>query len=193
MLFVDLARAQLAFATSRGSDARTPLLLQAAPKQTGADRRRSLAGATYLDAMIAANYSLAASPVPGADHAGGGPGPVSAAAANRCMPPGRQSDLLLDGPWQRTINEGYAAPPALPIPAQGTDRLRAAAMPADQELALAVAVRLRRAIQILGWTIAPKVLSKRYVEACPQRSARSLSFLLALSRRVYVLPLRWWS
>ena len=111
---VDLARAQLAFATSRGSDA-VPLLLQAAKRLEPIDA--GLARATYLDAMIAANFAgrLAG---PGADV-------LAVARAVSAAPPPLHapgaSDLLLDG-LAAHYNEGYAA--GIADPAQRTERLR---------------------------------------------------------------------
>jgi len=170
---VDLARAQLAFATSRGSDA-VPLLLQAAKQLEPIDA--GLARATYLDAMIAANFAgrLAG---PGADV-------LAVARAVSAAPPPRQapgaSDLLLDG-LATHYNQGYAA--ALPI-------LRRAliafgdGMPADQELRW-LSLAFAAAIHIWDDDRA-EVLSKRYVERARKVGAL-IELPLALSRRVYVL------
>jgi DNA-binding CsgD family transcriptional regulator len=101
---LDLVRAQLAFVTSRGSDA-PPLLLQAAKRLGPIDAR--LSRATYLDAMSAAMFAgrLAVS---------GGMIEVAAAAgpAVRGLTAPLPSDLLLEG-LATHFNEGYAA--GLPI------------------------------------------------------------------------------
>jgi DNA-binding CsgD family transcriptional regulator len=98
---VDLVRAQLAFAASRGSDA-PALLLRAAKRLEPIDV--GLARATYLDALNAALFAgRLASP-------GRTPQEVAAAAreAPRPSPPPRAPDLLLDG-LAATFSEGYAA------------------------------------------------------------------------------------
>ncbi len=170
---VDLARAQLAFATSRGSDA-VPLLLQAAKQLEPIDA--GLARATYLDAMIAANFAgrLAG---PGADV-------LAVARAVSAAPPQLRapgaSDLLLDG-LATHYNEGYAA---------GVPILRRAllafggGMPADQELRW-LSLAFAAAIHIWDDDRA-EVLSKQYVERARKIGAL-IELPLALSRRVYVL------
>jgi len=102
---VDLLRAQLAFAATRGSDA-PPLLLRAAKRLEPIDA--GLARETYLDALNAALFAgRLASP-------GGTPQAVAAAAlaAPRPSHPPRAPDLLLDG-LAANFGEGYAA--GLPI------------------------------------------------------------------------------
>jgi DNA-binding CsgD family transcriptional regulator len=102
---LDLVRAQLAFVTSRGSDA-PPLLLQAARRLEPIDA--DLSRATYLDALAAAMFAgRLASP-------GGGVVEVAraASAAPRPRHAPRASDLLLDG-LAAHYNQGYAA--GLPI------------------------------------------------------------------------------
>lgn len=101
---VDLVRAQLAFATNRGSDA-PPLLLKAARRLEGIDVE--LARATYLDALIAASMAgRAAEP-----HAN--ITVVAQSARSVPQPPGNPApiDLLLDGLVAKIV-DGYAA--ALP-------------------------------------------------------------------------------
>ena len=120
---VDLVRAQLAFATNRGSDA-PPVLLKAAHRLEGIDV--DLARATYLDALIAASMAgRAAEPQANIS--------AVARAARSAPPPAHApgpTDLLLDGLVTK-ITDGYAA--ALPT-------LRAAlvadttGMPPDKEL-----------------------------------------------------------
>src|SRR5260370_1338123 len=170
---VDLARAQLAFATSRGSDA-VPLLLQAAKRLEPI--HAGLAPSTYLDAMIAANFAgrLAG---PGADV-------LAVARAVSAAPPPLHapgaSDLLLDG-LATHYNEGYAA--ALPILRRALIAF-GGGMPADQELRW-LSLAFAAAIHIWDDDRA-EVLSKRYVERA--RKVRALIELpLALSRRPNLL------
>jgi DNA-binding CsgD family transcriptional regulator len=99
----DLLRGQIAFASSRGSDA-PPLLLKAARQFEPLDSR--LARETYLDALAAATFA-------GRLALGGGMREVAEAA--RMAPPqgpSRGPDLLLDG-LARLICEGYSAAPVL--------------------------------------------------------------------------------
>jgi DNA-binding CsgD family transcriptional regulator len=100
---VDLLRGQVAFASSRGSDA-PPLLLKAARRIEPLDVR--LARETYLEALSAAVYA-------GRFVAGGGLHEVAEAA--RAAPPASQPpgapDLLLDGlALLITEGHGHAAP-----------------------------------------------------------------------------------
>jgi DNA-binding CsgD family transcriptional regulator len=98
---VDLLRAQLAFATSRGGDA--PLLLLMAAKRFE-PIEAGLARETYLDAINAAAFAgRLASP-------GGGVIEVARAAAAAPRPPHvpRALDILLDGLAANFV-EGYAA------------------------------------------------------------------------------------
>jgi len=98
---IELARAQLAFATSRSIDA-SALLLRAAKRLEPIDA--VLARETYLDAMLAALTALR-SASPDADFMA-----VARAAAAAPPPPHTPSaaDLLLDG-LVATFTEGYAA------------------------------------------------------------------------------------
>ena len=95
----DLLRGQIAFSSSRGSDA-PPLLLKAARQFEPLDPR--LARETYLDALAAATFA-------GRLALGGGMREV-AEAARMAPPPGpaRGPDLLLDG-ISLVICEGYPA------------------------------------------------------------------------------------
>ncbi|TCN28860.1 regulatory LuxR family protein [Kribbella orskensis] len=98
---VDLLRAQLAFATNRGSEA-PQLLMRAAKRLEAIDA--GLARETYLDALNAALFAgRLASP-------GGWPQDVSQAAraAPRPPHPPRPHDLLLDG-LAANFSEGHAA------------------------------------------------------------------------------------
>ena len=94
----DLLRGQIAFSSSRGSDA-PPLLLKAARQFELLDPR--LARETYLDALAAATFA-------GRLALGGGMREVAEAARMAPPPPGppRGPDLLLDG-LSLVICEGY--------------------------------------------------------------------------------------
>ena len=96
----DLLRGQIAFSSSRGSDA-PPLLLKAARQFEPLDPR--LARETYLDALAAATFA-------GRLALGGGMREVAEAARTAPPPPGppRGPDLLLDG-ISLVICEGYPA------------------------------------------------------------------------------------
>ena len=97
---LDLLRAQLAFAHSRGSDA-PPLLLRAAKRLQPLDPR--LARETYLDAWSAALFA-------GRFARAGGLDEVSreARSAPPAAEPARASDLLLDG-YALLLTDGRAA------------------------------------------------------------------------------------
>ena len=169
----DLVRAQLAFATSRGSDA-APLLLHAAQRLEPIDA--GLARATYLDAMMAAVFA--------GRHAGPGGDALAVARAVAAAPPSLQapsaSDLLLDG-LAVLYNEGYTA--ALPILRQALLAF-GGSMPADQELRW-LSLAFTAAMHIWDDDRAD-VLSNRYVERARKVGAL-IELPLALSRRVYVL------
>jgi DNA-binding CsgD family transcriptional regulator len=96
----DLLRGQIAFSSSRGSDA-PPLLLKAARQFEPLDPQ--LARETYLDALAAATFA-------GRLALGGGMREVAEAARMAPPPPGppRGPDLLLDG-LSLVICEGYSA------------------------------------------------------------------------------------
>lgn len=101
---LDLARAQLAFATNRGSDA-PPLLLKAARRLESIDVE--LARTTYLDALMAASMAGRAAEADADVTA-----VASAASSAPPAPSSGPKDLLLDGLVTR-FHKGYAA--ALPI------------------------------------------------------------------------------
>jgi len=145
----DLLRGQIAFSSSRGSDA-PPLLLKAARQFEPLDSR--LARETYLDALAAATFA-------GRRALGGGMREVAEAARAAPPPPGpaRGPDLLLDGlacSSARATRRGAGAPP-------GGERLpRAGSLP-GRGAALALAGlpcradcvgprRLRRAVRPPG-------------------------------------------
>jgi DNA-binding CsgD family transcriptional regulator len=97
---VDLLRAQIAFASSRGNDA-PPLLLKAAKRLEPLDQR--LARETYLEALTAVFFpGILASDETVLETA------RAARAAPPASQPPRASDLLLDG-LALLITEGYAA------------------------------------------------------------------------------------
>jgi DNA-binding CsgD family transcriptional regulator/tetratricopeptide (TPR) repeat protein len=101
---VDLLRAQIAFASRRGSDA-PPLLLKAARGLEAVDP--DLARATYLEALSAARFA-------GPLGRGAGVVEVSEAALAAPQPPQppRPPDLLLQG-LALLFTEGYAAGPPI--------------------------------------------------------------------------------
>jgi DNA-binding CsgD family transcriptional regulator len=98
--WADRLRGQIAFASSRGSDA-PPLLLKAARQFEPLDPR--LARETYLDALAAATFA-------GRLALGGGMREAAEAARAAPPPPGpaRGPDLLLDG-LALLVTEGYPA------------------------------------------------------------------------------------
>jgi DNA-binding CsgD family transcriptional regulator len=170
---VDLLRAQLAFAASRGSDA-SPLLLKAARRLERIDV--DLARATYLDALNAALFAgRLASP-------GGTPQEVAAAAraAPRPSHPPRAPDLLLDG-LAANFSEGYAA---------GSPLLRRALSAFDRETSAEEDLRwlwLACIAAVHLWDYDRwDTFSSRHVRLT--REAGALSELpLALIQRVYTL------
>jgi DNA-binding CsgD family transcriptional regulator len=99
--WVDLLRAQIAFASRRGSDA-PPLLLRAARELEAVDP--NVARATYLEALSAAMFAGRLA------RGGGGVTEISEAALAGPPPPEprRPSDLLLEGLAVR-FTDGYAA------------------------------------------------------------------------------------
>jgi DNA-binding CsgD family transcriptional regulator len=101
---VDLLRAQITFASNRGTDA-PPLLLRAAKRFERLDP--ALAREIYLEALIAALYA-------GRLATGGVLEAARAARASPASPqPPRASDLLLDGLGLAFTNEPAAAAPVL--------------------------------------------------------------------------------
>ncbi|HEU5416171.1 MAG TPA: AAA family ATPase, partial [Streptosporangiaceae bacterium] len=168
----DLARAQLAFMASRGSDA-PQLLLQAARRLESADPE--LSRASYLDALSAGIFAgRLARP---------GCGVLEVARAAAAAPPapraGRPPDLLLDG-LVAHFNDSYAA---------GMPALRQAladfgdGMPADEQrhwLWLTVVTAALRSWDDERWD----QLSARHVQLA--REAGALGELpLALTSRAY--------
>ena len=118
----DLLRGQIAFSSSRGSDA-PPLLLKAAREFEPVDPR--LARETYLDALAAAISA-------GRLALGGGMREV-AEAARAAPPPGppRGPDLLLDG-LALLVTEGY--PAGAPVLRQAVSAFRGPDVSAEEGL-----------------------------------------------------------
>ena len=119
---VALVRAQVAFVSSRGNDA-APLLVEAARKLEFVDG--DLAGGTYLDALVAAQFAGRCATAGGtlldvARSAGDSP-------RQQIMPAGE--DLILHG-LTAMFNRGYA--PAFPILRRAVKATRE--MPVEQEL-----------------------------------------------------------
>jgi DNA-binding CsgD family transcriptional regulator len=119
----DLLRGQIAFASSRGSDA-PPLLLKAAREFEQLDVQ--LARETYLDVMAAAIFA-------GRLALGGGMREVAEAARAAPPPPGpaRGPDLLLDG-LALLICEGY--PAGAPVLRQAVSAFRGTDVSAEEGL-----------------------------------------------------------
>jgi DNA-binding CsgD family transcriptional regulator len=119
----DLLRGQIAFASSRSSDA-PPLLLKAARQFESLDPR--LARETYLDALAAATFA-------GRLALGGGMREVAEAARAAPKPPGpaRRPDLLLDG-LALLICEGY--PAGAPVLRRAVSAFRGTDVSAEEEL-----------------------------------------------------------
>jgi DNA-binding CsgD family transcriptional regulator len=170
---VDLMRAQLAFITSRGTDA-PPLLLKAARKLALVDP--GLSRATYLDAFSAAIFTgRLASP---------GSGVLEVARASCAAPLARtprSPDLLLDG-LTAHYNQGYAA---------GVPMLREAmavfgdSMSAEEELHWLWLASIAGAIWVWdydGW----EALSARHVQLARETGALS-ELPLALTNRAHAL------
>jgi DNA-binding CsgD family transcriptional regulator len=169
---VDMLRAQIAFASSRGSDA-PPLLLRAATRLEPLDAE--LARDTYLEALSAAEF---------AGSLAHGSGVLDVAQATRAAPPApsapRASDLLLDGLTTR-FTQGYAA--AAPMLKQALNAYRSADIPREEELRW-IWLPCRTAVDLWddeAWD----VLASRHVELA--REAGALAALpLALSMRMSV-------
>ena len=169
---LDRINAQLAFVTSRGSDA-PPLLLQAARRFESIDI--GLARSTYLDAFSATWFA-------GRLAVGGGVWEVARSAGAARQPPDdpRATDLLLDG-FAANYNGGYAASlPAL----RNALTFFGRGMPEEEELrwlwmASNAAIHLwddQRWYQ----------LSERHVQLARDRGALS-ELPLALSSRAFML------
>jgi DNA-binding CsgD family transcriptional regulator len=169
----DLTRAQLAFITSRGTEA-PPLLLKAARRLAGIDH--ALSRATYLDALSAGIFTgrLAS---PGSDLLAIARAAAEAPPAPR---PPRAPDMLLDG-LTAHYNEGYAA---------GVPMLRGAlaafgeGMPAEEELRWLWLACVAAAVRVWDderWD----ALSARHVQLA--RDTGALSELpLALTSRAFL-------
>jgi DNA-binding CsgD family transcriptional regulator len=171
---LDLVRAQLAFATSHGSDA-PPLLLKAAKRLEPIDV--GLSRATYLDAfsatMFAGRLALGDGAWEVARHAG---------AAKHELRDARAPDLLLDG-IATHYNQGYAA--GVPVLRSALTAFGPGILPHEElrwlYLACVAAVHLW---DDKRW----HELAERYVQLA--REVGALSALpLALSSRAYTLVL----
>jgi DNA-binding CsgD family transcriptional regulator len=166
----DLMRAQLAYVTSRGSDA-PPLLLKAARQLEHIDP--GLARATYLDALSAAIFAgRSAAP-------GSGVLEVARAAPPPQAP--QAPDQLLDG-LAAHYNEGYAAGVLMMRQALGAFGV---GMSAEQELRwlwLAGIVGATRSWDYDRWDL----LSARHVQLARETGALS-ELPLALTSRAFVL------
>ena len=158
----DLLRGQIAFSSSRGSDA-PPLLLKAARQFEPLDPR--LARETYLDALAAATFA-------GRLALGGGMREVAEAARMAPPPPGpaRGPDLLLDG-LALLVTEGY--PAGAPVLRQAVSAFSGTDVSTEEELRwLWLACRAA----LIVWDYASwDVLSGRQV-----RLARDAGALIAL-------------
>ena len=118
----DLLRGQIAFSSSRGSDA-PPLLLKAARQFEPLDPR--LARETYLDALAAATFA-------GRLALGGGMREVAEAARMAPPPqPARGPDLLLDG-LALLVTEGY--PAGAPVLRQAVSAFRGTDLSTEEGL-----------------------------------------------------------
>ena len=120
---VDLLRAQIAFASSHGSDA-PPLLLAAAKRLEPLDI--ALARATYLDALSAGQFAGRLAGSVGAREVA-----TAALAAQPPPHPPRASDLLLDGLATRST-AGYAA--AAPMIKRALHAFRSENISSEEEL-----------------------------------------------------------
>jgi hypothetical protein len=118
----DLLRGQVAFASSRGSDA-PPLLLKAARQFERLDVR--LARETYLEALSAALFTDTAVSTDLRDVA------AAALAAPSPLPPARAPDLLLGG-MAVLATEGYQV--GIPLLKQAVRVFRGADVSAEEEL-----------------------------------------------------------
>jgi DNA-binding CsgD family transcriptional regulator len=169
---VDVLRAQIAFASRRGSDA-PPLLLKAARRLEPLDVR--LARETYLDALAAALF---------AGRLASDGGVLEAAQAARSAPPSpqppRAPDLLLDG-LAVLITEGY--PAGAPMVTRALSAFRSENVSRDEGLRW-FWLACHAAIAVWDYETW-RVLSTRHVQLA--RDAGALTVLpIALSSRLGV-------
>ena len=167
---VERLRAQVAFATRRGSDA-PPMLLEAAKRLEDTDTR--LARETYLEALSAALFAgrlASGSGVPGAADA--------ARRAPRAADPPRTIDLLLDG-LALLLIDGYAA--GAPVLSEALAAFRAGLVTAEEELRW---LWLACHVAIVLWDDESwDILSSRQVQLA--RTTGALAILpIALSQRI---------
>jgi DNA-binding CsgD family transcriptional regulator len=169
---VQLVRAQLAFVSSRGNDV-APLLVKAAAKLESVDS--DLARATYLDALVAAQFAGRFATEGGTllDVA------RSAGEADLQSEAPTGAELLLDG-WAVLFNSGYA--PAVPILRRALHAMHE--MPVEQEMRW---LSMGYAAALTMWDQdTTKAISERWVLLA--RNAGALSEMpLALMSRIYVL------
>jgi DNA-binding CsgD family transcriptional regulator len=169
---VDLLRAQIAFASSRGSDV-PPLLLEAARRLEALDV--GLARETYLEALWAAMF---------AGRLATGGGLVEVAEAARAAPPPsrppRAADLLLDG-LADLITEGYAT--GAPMVRRALSTFRSQHLSTEEEIRW-LHIACRNAVDLWDdetWY----VLATRHVQLA--RAAGALSALpVALNTQIGV-------
>jgi DNA-binding CsgD family transcriptional regulator len=154
----DLLQGQIAFSSSRGSDA-PPLLLKAARQFEPLDLR--LARETYLDALAAATFA-------GRLALGGGMREVAEAARMAPRPPGpaRGPDLLMDG-MSLVICEGY--PAGAPVLRRAVSAFRGTDVSAEEGLRWLWLVC--RAAQILWDYESWNVLSDRQITLAREAGA----------------------
>jgi DNA-binding CsgD family transcriptional regulator len=168
---IELLRAHIAFASSRGGDA-IPLLLAAAARFEPLDV--SLARETYLDALSAGLFA--------GRLAGGVGAPQVAAAARRAPPPvaQRNSDLLLDA-LAMLFTDGY--PAAVPLARRAVQAFRSERLSDEDGLRW---LWLASIIAADIWDDESwNILSARHVQIA--RDTGALSELpLALNSRVYM-------
>ena len=166
----EMLRAQIAFASSRGSDA-PPLLLQAAKRLETLDHK--LARETYLDALFAGQFAGSLAPNHGVRE-------IAQAALDAPPPPDppRPSDLLLTGLATRSTKGYVAAAPTLKL---ALGAFRSEGVSADEELRW-LWLACRGAVDLWDHEMWDALATRHVLLA---RDAGALSVLhLALSQRI---------
>ena len=165
---MDLLRGQIAFASSRGSDA-PPLLLKAAKRLEPLNR--DLARDTYLTAWMAATY---------AGHLAGAGDLLEVCRAAQALPPPEQPsgplDLLLEG-FALLVTEGPAA--AAPALRQAVSAFASADIPVSDRLQFGP---MAQGAAIALWDEEASARSWSGRSSSPVPSARSTSCRLTWSR-----------